>query len=499
MASRSFALGFVLFLAFIEFFLFGKLPFLLPNESPWNTNHFFNFLYEWEIAKSPKTKKRVLVLGSSIAYYSLDKKALEEELRKSGVDSEVVYLAYAGNSPLYVYLMKSWLDALEPDLIVYPLNFIDLRLHRTYVLFPAGSNETVEEETLVQDALTFIEAPQSLWIFPWETLREVSMPWDKKAEYFFSSIFRFYRWKNLIWENINVLYQHRYGRNTSYHAYAGVDIPERVNFMGWTGKTFSFQAIPNYCRLGEGFWIEVPLPILKQGPLTIQFSHKAKTFSFKFEKPGWKQVVLPKNFCEEGITKGELSRTWLAYEADGTYLDYHYDPMGVRLTQTFGLAHPRANSQYLRPKRKEDYRYLGMSDKEYEKYFNFRLLEGLDKRPGIGYLVALEKAKKRIAGERFRSVFHLRYLEKFLRETKYPILLINNPENPISLDWYGKSEWYKGYLSFLKSLESDQVEFLDLKDSLPMQGFSDFHHFTYPGMESMLPIYAKAIRNRISK
>jgi hypothetical protein len=74
-------------------------------------------------------------------------------------------------------------------------------------------------------------------------------------------------------------------------------------------------------------------------------------------------------------------------------------------------------------------------------------------------------------------------------------LLINNPENPISLDWYKNSLWYEGYLQYLKNLQNSSVKFIDLKENLRMQDFSDYHHFTYPGMVKMNHIYCEEIRN----
>lgn len=77
--------------------------------------------------------------------------------------------------------------------------------------------------------------------------------------------------------------------------------------------------------------------------------------------------------------------------------------------------------QYTREERLEDIRYLYMSDLEYSKYFNFRLLEDFDQRPGIGYLIALKDAKLRIREEKFVPVLHFQYLRKFssfLKEKK---------------------------------------------------------------------------------
>ncbi|TGL16065.1 hypothetical protein [Leptospira meyeri] len=488
-----------------DFLFFKKIQFLLPNESPWNTNHFFNFLYEYErIRNLPKTKKRIIVVGSSIAYYSIDSQKLKDSLlRDFALDVDVFYLAYAGNSPLYVYLLLSWLDPLEPDLVVYPVNFIDYRLHRTYVIFPEGRNDSVDESAVIRDALTFGEAPQSLWVFPLETLKEVgsSMDWDTWSRYVVSTGFSFYRYKDIYLQNLQNLIQHRFGRNTSYHAYAGARIPEGINGLGWTGQKFSF--FPTEKIKQKGFWVEVTQYLLEGKPCRMEISNGTTHQEITLTREGWVRLYLdPQFFQEKKLVTVKLERVWFASQATGAYLDYHFDPMGVRLEQTFGLEEAKSGIQYEREPRTEDFRYLGMKDEEYRKYFQYRLLEGLEKRPGIGYLVALKLAKERIREESFRPYFHFRYLKKItdhFRDRNVPFLLINNPENPISLEWYEDSEWYRDHLRYLQSLEGGSVYYWDIHRSLPMQGFSDFHHFTYIGMEQMNPIYAKRIGNLFPK
>ncbi|EOQ87042.1 hypothetical protein LEP1GSC202_0130 [Leptospira yanagawae serovar Saopaulo str. Sao Paulo = ATCC 700523] len=501
----GFIICFLVFLLGIDYLFFRKIQFLLPNESPWNTNHFFNFLYEYERIRSlPKTKKRIIIVGSSVAYYSIDAKALEKVLfEKYSLDVDVFYLAYAGNSPLYVYLLLGWLEPLAPDLVVYPVNFIDYRLHRTYVLFPEGRNDTVEESVMVQDALTFTEAPQSLWVFPWETIREVGSAMDMEtfSRYLVSSAFHFYRYKDIFEQNLQNLFQHRFGRNTSYHSYMGVSIPEGVNGLGWTGKQFSF--FPTKKMEEKGFWLEVTEFLLSGSTCQIEFSNGETKQIVELNQPRWTKIQLdPAFFRAKKQITATLARVWYAHEASGAYLDYHWDPMGVRLEQTFGLEKPKNGVQYIREPRTEDFRYSGMDDETYTRYFYYRLLEGLEKRPGIGYLVALKNAKERIRNEKFRPIFHFDYIQKIadhFRNRNISFLLINNPENPISLRWYEGSDWYKDHLQYLQSLESGSVHFWDIHNALPMQGFSDFHHFTYVGMEQMNSIYAERIGNLFPK
>ena len=81
-----------------------------------------------------------------------------------------------------------------------------------------------------------------------------------------------------------------------------------------------------------------------------------------------------------------------------------------------------------------------------------------------------------------------------MKEKKIPVLLINNPENPLAMDWYEKSVWYQNHLLFLKSLESgNEIKFIDFRNNLKMQDFSDFHHFTYSGMVKMNSHYGDEI------
>lgn len=522
--SAKFHIFLILGIVFLlDAFFFRYLLWKLPNEFAWNAHHFYNFLYETKkVQIKEKTKPRIFIVGSSIAYYSIDKELLENEiLLRSGKEVDVEYFSYAGNSPLYTYLFLDTLLGMEPDLVVYPVNFIDFRLHRAFVDNPHLNLENMDEDILIRDAVTEVEAPQAKYIFPWETLTEFweYLDWERRGQLFIAGLWKFYGYKDIYWKALETLYNHRFGRNSSYHAYSGVQIPERVNSLGWTGASFSFQVTEKIRQ--EGFWIEVVPEILKDKPLEvkIQFtsefdssgskenpidsgveaSHSKHSQKVLYATPGWKKIILDPQFFSHSphpYLKVELSQVWYSYEAEGFLKDYHRDPMGVRLTQIFGLDSPKQNRQYIREERLEDLRYVDMDDESYREYFFYRLLEDLHLRPGIRYLYEIAEAKKKLSREKFRPILHFEYLKKsteVLKDNNIPILLINNPENPISLDWYGESEWYADYLQYLRSMESRQVRFLDWKGALKMQDFSDFHHFTYPGMVKMNSVYAKEI------
>ncbi|EMY78507.1 hypothetical protein LEP1GSC060_3857 [Leptospira weilii serovar Ranarum str. ICFT] len=489
----------ILILCGLDVFFFRTLIWKVPNESPWSSNHFYNFLYEYfALKEKQKLHPRILIVGSSIAHYSFDRESFRKEIfDRTGKNVDVEFLSYAGMTPLDAWLCRKKIAELQPDFVVFPINFIDWRLHRAYSLNPSYKNETIAPETLLLDALDFFEAPQSRFIFPLETALEFfsELGFARTSEYLSAYLFGFYRYKDVFWKNLRSLYDHRYGRNTSYHGYNGVQIPERVTSLGWTGKKFSFLLTEKMKK--DGFLVQIVPEILSSGPLKITFQKKNTIQTFSFSEPGWKKILLEEPFLSknpESPITAELSGTWIPYYAEGENKDWNYDRLGVRLQQTFGTDVPRNGMQYTREERFEDLRFLGMSDLEYSKYFNFRLLDDYPQRPGIGYLIALKNAKLRIREEKFVPVLHFQYLEKFagfLKEKKIPLWIVNNPENPISLDWYGNSNWYHDHLLFLESFSGNGVTFSDLKNSLSMQDFSDYHHFTFPGMMKMSSIYAR--------
>ena len=484
----------------VDQIFFGFLIWRLPNESPWGTNHFFNFIYEKKrIERTPRVNPRILVIGSSIAYYSIDRDLLKGYLKeKTNTEFDIEYLSYAGMTPLDSFLLREDIDKLKPDLVLYPINFIDLRLHRAYVLHPNGTNERIDDKVLLLDALNFVEAPQSKFTFPEKTIQEFYkiLPLEKTSTYLSSYLFLFYRYREIFSQNLKNLYNHRFGRNTSYHGYAGIQIPERINSLGWTGKQFSF--VPKPYMFEKGFWIQIVPEILVEGNLVLTLLSQTQKDEITFSESGWKKIKLnPKFVNEKSYITVQLSKTWQPYLAKEDRFDHSRDEVGVRLQQTFGLDEPLSDKQYLREERIEDLRYVNMSDKDYEEYFYYRLLSDFEHRPGIRYIHALKNAKERLTKETFRAGIHLQYLKKFsdsMKQKKIPLLLINNPENPLALNWYESSKWYQDHLVYLQSLESkNEIEFIDFRNKLNRQDFSDFHHFTYPGMVKMNSEYGEEI------
>ncbi|EMG19710.1 hypothetical protein LEP1GSC083_3156 [Leptospira interrogans serovar Pyrogenes str. L0374] len=272
----------ILILFLLDFSFFRVLIWKVPNESPWSSNHFYNFLYEYfSLQEKQKKNYRILIVGSSIAHYSFDREAFGKEiLERIGKNVEVEFLSYAGMTPLDAWLCRQKIVELKPDFVIFPINFIDWRLHRAYSLNPEYKNETIDSKILLLDALDFFEAPQSRFIFPLETTIEffAELGFAKTSEYISAFLFGFYRYKDIFWKNLRSLYDHRYGRNISYHGYNGVQIPERVTSLGWTGKNFSF--ILTEKMKTEGFLVQIVPEILASGPLKITFKKRIKFSPF---------------------------------------------------------------------------------------------------------------------------------------------------------------------------------------------------------------------------
>lgn len=503
MKNLKLILLFTGFFFLLDYFLFGFLLWKIPNESPWGTNHFYNFEYERKRLLSQKSSKPlVLIIGSSIGYYSIDRTLLAGYLKeKTGKDYSVEYLSFAGMTPLDAYLFRNEILNLKPELVLYPINFIDFRLHRAYILNPENKNETVDDNIILQDALNWGEAPQSKFAFPFQSFLDLrnEIPIEKSAAYLFASLINSFRYREIYLPNLRHFFSHRFGRNTHYHGYAGVQIPERVSSLGWTGKRFTFS--PRKYMFEKGFYLQVVPELVESGPLTITFSNREETVQKEIiARPGWIKLRLNADFKNKDFPiTAELSKTWQPYQAKEDRHDYSRDELGVRLQQTFGLDSPLSDMHYEREERSEDLRYTNMSDSDYREYFNYRLLSDLQSRPGIGYIYALKWAKERLASENFRPSLHMKYLKKFadaMEEEKLSVLIINNPENPFSLEWYENSNWYKDHLDYLRNLgKGGCVNFVDYRNSLPMQDFSDFHHLTYPGMVKANSLYGELILN----
>ena len=486
----------------IDILFFDVFIWAMPDESAWSTNFFFGYEHHFrELKKKPKNKPLVLIIGSSIAAYSLSPKDIQDYLSKSGMNVQVEILTYAGMTPIDTILLSKKFLSLNPDLIVYPVNFIDFRIHREMSI-RHRENERWKTRFLLEDTLHYGEAPQSKIFYPLETILEFYsiLSIEKIAEYLAAYLVYSYRYKDVYYENLKAVYQHRFGRNTSYHGYMGVEIPEGIDSLGWTSKKFSFYPKP-YMK-EKGFYVQVVPEILNGGILKIEFfSQEGKLLQEEqFFYPAWHKIILKKDIPEDQMITAKLSQIWYAYQAQEDRLDFHRDEMGVRLQQNFGYGFPPPQQHFERPPRKEDFRYENMNFEEYKEYFFYRLFSHPEFRPGIIYFSSIYESKKWVSSQNFEPNPQYEYLLKWksiLEKSNVSMILINNPENPITLELYENSDWYKDQLEYLKKIQSKEIEFIDIKNMCKAQDFSDFHHFTYPAMKGMNVVYSNFILRKL--
>ena len=487
----------------IDQIFFGKFLWEIPSEASWGTDFFYNYNYEKKrLEKGKEKRERIILLGSSVARYSFDSLRLEDYFKKAGVEREVRLLSHAGMTPIDAYCQRDAIEKMQPSLLVYPLNFVDFRIFRAFELFAEKKLEEVEEKDLIKDALDPRYAPQSRFIYPGEALIDFYdyLDLESSTVLLSSTLFPFYRYREIAYDNLRYIYNHRYSRNTSYYWYQGIQIPERVSTLGWTGKKFSFE-FKKYMK-EEGFFLQIVPEIIKKGELKIRFlSDNRPIEEFIFSKTGWQRVKL-QNFIVGDRVTAELSETWIPYKATEDRFDYAKEEMGVRLQETFGLESPHKNFHIIREERSEDMRFETMTEEDYSNYFQFRLLQDREKRPGLVTMTLYKDAKLRLHTEKFRPFFHYKYLKKFVEEMQkrnIPTLLILNPENPNSLIWYKDSQYVKDEKKFFLDLEDKQVYFWDIHSFLQGKDFSDYHHLTYRGAQKMNSIYGEKILEIISK
>ena len=167
-------------------------------------------------------------------------------------------------------------------------------------------------------------------------------------------------------------------------------------------------------------------------------------------------------------------------EVSSVFSSFEDEPLGVRLARNTGRSEYRSSGRELR---REDERYLRMTAEEYDASFARRILK-FD-RAGMQYLHALEMAKRIWSVRNFDGELPAaRGFEEFrnkLAKSGVRLLVINSPENPISLAWYGDSVWYRSYLEFLKNGPGRLYSFSSEERSLRRQLFYDYHHLSFYG------------------
>lgn len=466
---RSFRVTAVFLVSALSFeFLFRLVFALSPNDTAWETHPLYNF--EAVFARTPsrgsgdKARPRIVIAGSSLATYGYLPQMLEEQ----GFDAVVA--AHQGMHGLELAAHAERYASLMPDIVVIPVNMVDLRIERPMLLGsvlegPARQNAL---QSLCTDLASMYGVTELAGTGLWREFPQcISLAQKAKIA---AGLSYAYRLRTLARPGWEASYS-RLTRGKSYEHYAGMPVVDAdgllaVTHRGHVPLVFRVTVTDTLVRRG------LDLEILADSALVTVSGAQSKQLG-----RGWQRLAVsgrPGDVLEVSLNRG-------------VYFETFADTYAARLSQDMGgrTVTRSANGTAYRQRRREDELYERMDNAAYRKSFELRNLAF--GRPGYEYLKALYDAKSYWAGRQFDSdlpaVQGLARFVRAIRAQGVRVVVVNAPENPLTLGLYSRTVYYAGYLQFLKELGG--ADFLDASESLPMQMFYDYHHLSYGGAERM--------------
>lgn len=523
---------------------YGWLIFVPANSIGWDSHRWYNFEYQFRyLEKKEKKRPLVLIVGSSIAQYSVQRHILEPLLKKTG--AEVEMLAHAAMVPVDLRNYAERIRGLHPDLVVYITNPADFDLERYVPPWEAGPEYS---EMAAEDYLQ-IRYPVNLFYPAKFAMEDRFISMDKRASLAARGLFYSLRFKDDWREPVE--FSFRNGPLRSYLNYQGIEIPEGIFREGYTGGCFRF---PSSALIDGVFLFEVPAVLSREKEFSVRVfrvtgSSSANPFrqylwngqadmvrpefvsalekaaadpvsldgsrlcsvpggakfvhEFKTSQAGWSKLALLPYESEDyfvelsHVSNGEKA---LRMPAGGAV----YTGRGLRLPGNFGLKEKRERDYYVRRRFLEDSRYSRMTAAEYIRDYDERIQPSdwrEEKHIAHRQLNQVRISKYLLNLYDFRITRQFRELEATLSQFDAPLLIINNPENPVSFEEYSGSRWYRGYIDYMNGLpaKSDRVHFLDLGGRLKENDFIDPHHLTFDGLLRMAPVYAREIESVLQR
>ncbi|MBE7440699.1 MAG: hypothetical protein HS115_19805 [Spirochaetales bacterium] len=423
-AFKRFVLFGILFV-FLDRLCFDLLLFRIPPVAAWDTQGRFEL--ERQLRSLPDAPSFV-VLGSSVARYGL----LPE--------NQTIILSRNGLNPYELLALSERLDV-RPGLFIVLVHPVDFRLERAAV--------RKREAFLDLYELSYVRE-----IHPLTAL--YGAPYEKRPAALLSFLLSSYRYGGILRESLDT------GSSLSYRNYQGIAL-RGVNRRGWLGPQFSLVLSGQAQK--TGLILQLPQRIGEEVRLELSAEDNKRIYPLK---KGWQTI--PLNDWPAGTElRGTFSRS---FSEDGVLLV-------ARLPQWFGLTFIERFQEKSRLRILEDDLLMSMNADQVERFHKERQasLDG----PGREYLQALALLRRDLARAEFEEgepTFTLfRQAIRKLRK-QAPVLVINVPENPLSLAAYGSSRWYSGFVDFLRegaSCFADESQFLEARY------FYDTHHLSYDG------------------
>lgn len=488
-------------LFFLDWFVFSFLFLKFPNELEWDTSPWYNFLQKKENLNFTKDKKSVLVTGSSVALYSYLPQRVDEELAKSGIKIHSDFFGHVAMSPTDLYYYADEMISKKPDLILYLVNPGDLQMDH----FPKVGESFGEysEEGRIH---AYAGRHPVKYYYPLQFLFDhfTSLKKTEILPLLTKSLLYVNRYRSFIYDPIDAYLERHTRSGTSYHNYTGATLTPIQWRKGWTDKNFQVT-----CELKANSFFNETVFIPKKDMQVVISNNTNELFKNTFTKTGWQKIQfkLPELQADKIDLTFDISDVVSSKEIDQKIYgkEYFY---GIRLPQNFCKKTIDRNISFTRVDSKDDQVLQDMKDSEYAEDYFEKMYKDADKyvdperkilvRPEVQRLYYLHRVKEYLSKKGPYRWSEFKMLEKAaikFKQANIPFVIVNNPENPLELNLYKDSDWYKDYLHFYSELAAHSVKFYDHKESVPkMQDFIDSHHLTYKGSERMVPIYSTIIK-----
>ncbi|HMV41564.1 MAG TPA: hypothetical protein PK079_17470 [Leptospiraceae bacterium] len=494
---------FIISILFLDWFFFSYLFLKIPNELEWDTSPWYNFLQKKETISFPENKKKVLVTGSSVALYSYLPQDVNLDLVNASIQSD--FYSHVAMSPTDFYYYADSIIAKKPDLVLYLINPGDLQMdHFPKAKDGQGFLDYSEEGRLH----AYAERHPVKFYYPLNFLME-NLSSLRKIEILHlltKSILYVNRYRSFAFDPIDAYLERHTRRKTSYHNYTGVTLNPIQWRKGWTSQKFEVE-----CETKKDNFFSDTIFIPEKDTTVKVFAANGDLLAnVSYTKAGWH--ILEFNFSSgQNKFHFEVSKVVSSKLIDNKLYgkEYFY---GIRLSQNFCKNELEQNIAYNRSNSQEDEILKDMSNVDYETDYFTRMYKDADQyhdlekkipvRPEVQRLYHLHNVKKYLnqkGAYRWSEFSMLERAAKKMQDAKIKFVIINNPENPLELNLYKDSIWYKDYLNFFQEMSQNySIKFYDHKESnLSIQDFVDSHHLTYGGSKKMTKIYSEIIKDNI--
>lgn len=485
---------------FLDTLIFSKLYFLFPNETEWDSSPWYNFIYKTKELQSSKDKHRTVVVGSSVALYSI----LPDELnRREEPQTKYSFFSHVAMAPTDLYYYKEDLLSTNPNLVVYLHNFADLQWE--YMVMENGSFVFQKEIWLKQLADRY----PTKTIYPTLFLKDYWNQIDRKSfsKLVTKSLFYVSRFRIFFWDPVVVFIDNHFRSGRKYHLYQGVSPKEGIWSKGWTKDTATIECLDQ--KESESIFLQNAKTKIDfhffENEKDLRSNAPIHSQSIVFPKSGWTDIHWSQ------LTSG--SKPWkivklqvqseLPTAKSVNLIRYGKDEtVGIRLSHFFCKSIHTENRSYSRASYWDDTRFTKMSLNEFQEEYFERMIRDAGNRKELWRLHVVREAKKNVNHVKFEpwsEYNRIIQLSEFFYQKKIPFVIVLSPENPIEFAYYKDSQWRKDWISNLKT-ELDKRGQTLIDHTLAVSDeryFFDPHHLTYEGASVYNSILSKAIEPAI--